>query len=476
MSYNLNDYFQLGLDSESMPQNSLVMNTIRTPVNTQSGRDGLSKITFKIPKIGMLTGDSMITVQFIENGTPAFNSGDVTPNFISGALGCIERARLLVDNKVLTDLERPSMLEIPKMYSEKTENEVSQFSNKFLATQFQTNVNEETGNERFNIKKTRYLSAADQTTDTQNTVRNRITSQANSKVYGIHLKHLGAEFLENQSLPVFLLGDREMVLELFFYKDCREYIVSGTSTAGQLVASSVVVNYPLCELVTTHIQLPDDTQANEIANLQSNPVAYPLHDNYVVKSNFTTLALNVAQAQKTFRINAQNRELHKLLMVHNPDLSTYDGTNRVVANQRAITLGNITFQMKSNGLNLYERPITNPSILYQQTTYAHNGMALKLPYNSFHVNNRVNAIPQNTQTCYLSYRGTQHYLAIDFKNGNGGVFGGGTVQKQAMEIDYEAITRVAANPTQPSTQFDVLFYLTVSKMLTIGSRTVEISF
>ncbi len=477
MSYNLNDYFQLGLDSEAMPQNSLVMNTIRTPVNTQSGRDGLSKVTFKIPKIGMLTGDSMVSVQFIENVAPGFTSGDATPNFISGALGCIERARLLVDNKVLTDLERPSMLEIPKIYSESTENEVAQFSNKFLGTQFQTNVSPESGNERFNFKKTRYLSAANEATDTQNTIRNRITTQGNSKVYGIHLKHLGAQFLENDSLPVFLLGAREMVLELFFYRDCREYIVSGTSTADQLAEATIAVNYPLCELITTHIQLPDDVQAAEIANLQSNPVSYPLHDNYVVKSNFTTRAINATPGQqKTFRINAQNRELHKLLMVHNPDLSTYDGTNRVVANQRAISLGNIIFQMKSNGLNLYERPITNSSILYQQTTYAHNGMALKLPYTSFHCNNRINAIPQSTQTLYLSYRGTQHYLAIDFKNGNGGVFGGGTVQKQAMEIDYEAITRVAANPTQPSTQFDVLFYLTVSKMLTIGSRSVEISF
>ena len=42
MAYNLNDYFQLGLDSEATPQNSLVMNTIRTPVDVQSGRSGLS--------------------------------------------------------------------------------------------------------------------------------------------------------------------------------------------------------------------------------------------------------------------------------------------------------------------------------------------------------------------------------------------------------------------------------------------------
>lgn len=477
MSYSLNDYFQLGLDSEAQPQNSLVMNTIRSPVNTQSGRDGLSKVTFKMPKIGMLTGDSMVTVQFIENGTPAYGSGNATPNFISGALGCIERARLLVDNKVLTDLERPSMLEIPKMYSERTENEVAEFSNKFLATQFQTNVSAASGEERFNFKKTRYFTDAVETNpNITNTIRNRISSQANSKVYGLHLKHLGAQFLENESLPVFLLGDRELVLELFFYTDCREYVVTGPGTADQLTASSVQVNYPLVELVTTHIQLPDEVQANEIANLASNPVSYPLHDNYVVKSNITTGVINTFTTQKTFRINAQNRELHKLLMVHSPLIANSDGTNRTVANQQALALGDVSFQMKSNGLNVYERPVTNPSILYQQTTYAHNGMALKLPYGSFHVNNRQNSIPQSAQHLYATYRGTQHYLAIDFKNGNGGVFGGGSVQKQAMEIDYEVIARSGANPNQASGQFDVLFYLEVSKMLTIGQRSIDISF
>jgi len=107
MAYNINDYFQLGMDSEAMEQNSLVMNTIRTPVDTQSGRTGLSKTTFKIPKIGFLTGDSMLTLQFVNNGG---TNSNVTPNFVTGALGCIERVRLLIDNKELTNLELPSLL------------------------------------------------------------------------------------------------------------------------------------------------------------------------------------------------------------------------------------------------------------------------------------------------------------------------------------------------------------------------------
>ena len=103
-------------------------------------------------------------------------------------------------------------------------------------------------------------------------------------------------------------------------------------------------------------------------------------------------------------------------------------------------------------------------------------MALKLPYNAYQVVDRTAQIPQGTETLYTNYRGTQHYLAIDFQNGNAGVFGAGSVQKTAMEIEYKTTPRVATNPVQENRQYDTNFYLSVSKMLSIGARNVEISF
>jgi len=469
MSYNLNDFLQLGMDSEATPVNSLVMNTIRTPLDVQSGRAGLSKVTFKVPKNGLLTADSMISLQFIQNTAVTSNA---TPNFVSGALGCIERARLVIDNKVVTDLERPSLLEIPKTYSRKTQNEVSEFEYKFLANQFQTGVDNDTGEEEFDVSKTRYFITDDDTADSQNVVRYRVGNEDGSRVYGIHLKNLGMEFLEQDSLPVFLLGNREMIIELFFYKDCREYLVA---TEGTLNADSYQVNYPLVELVTTHVQLPDEIQAEQLAMLREKPFMYPLLDNYLVKGTLTTGAVGT-KTSTTYRVNAQNREVHKLLITQSEISSNISSNQRVVANQQAVATGDIELQIKSNGLNLYERPIVNQSLIFQQTTYAHDGMALKFPYHAFNVNARGDVMPQSDQHLYENYRGTQHYLAIDFGNGNGGVFGGGSVQKQAMEIEYSTTPRSAALPNQENRQFDTNFYLTVSKMLTIGANRVEVSF
>jgi len=469
MAYNVNDYFQLGMDSEAMETNSLVMNTIRTPVDSQSGRSGLSRVAFKVPKVGFLTADSMITLQFVNNGG---TNSNVTPNFVTGALGCIERVRILIDNKELTNLENPSLLEIPKMYSRNTENEVAQFNTKFLANQFQTKCNKDEGEEEFDIAKTRYFSDENENNDVQNVVRYRPSAEATSHVYGLHLKQLGAQFLEQKSLPVFLLGSREMVIEVYFKTDCREYLVA---TQGTLSEADYAVNYPNVELVTTHIQIPDEVQAQEIANLASQPLNYPLLDNYLVKGSYLTPAVNTPK-EEIYRVNAQNRELHKLLMCQTDIKANITGNSRVVANQKAVTLGDVRLQIKENGLNLYERPITNPSILYQQTTYAHNGMALKLPYNSYHVDNRTGQIPQSDQTLYLDYRGTQQYVAVDFSNGNGGVYGGGTIMRQAMEVEYQATPRTTTNPDQVARQINTNFYLEVSKMLSLGARNVEISF
>ena len=103
-------------------------------------------------------------------------------------------------------------------------------------------------------------------------------------------------------------------------------------------------------------------------------------------------------------------------------------------------------------------------------------MALKLPYGAYRVDSRTAEIPQSDQHLYANYRGNCHYLAVDFTNGNGGVFGGGSVQKTAMEVEYAVTPRTTLKPVQNNRQLDANIYITCSKLLTIGSTKVEISF
>ncbi len=99
MSLDLNDYFSLGLESTNQPiENAGMINVFRTPVDTSSAN--LNRVTFKFPKTGLLTADSMITLQFIRSDSSTAQS-DLTPNFVNGAIGAIKRTRILINNKTI---------------------------------------------------------------------------------------------------------------------------------------------------------------------------------------------------------------------------------------------------------------------------------------------------------------------------------------------------------------------------------------
>ena len=199
MSVNLKRLFLiLDLNPQiNQLKNAGMINVFRTPVDSSS--TNLNRVSFKFPKTGLLTGDSMITLQFVLSDSAAATS-NLTPNLVNGAIGAIKRTRILVDNKVLVDLERPSLPEVVKMYSRNTQVELSEKEYKLMGNQFKTQTNSD-GTEGFNTAETRLIQ--DKSTAAVSFTKNKILQEATSKVYGIPLKHLGADFLEQSSLPVF---------------------------------------------------------------------------------------------------------------------------------------------------------------------------------------------------------------------------------------------------------------------------------
>jgi len=469
MSLDLTEYFNLGIESTNQPvEDAGLINVFRTPVDTSS--KNLNRITFKVPKTGMLTGDSMITLQMVLSDTTA-TASNATVNLVNGAVGAIKRTKILIDNKTLVDLERPGLPEVVKLYSRNTQVELSEKQYKLMGNQFRTKIDED-GSENFDTKNTRILTK--EGTNNVSIPKNIILHENNSKVYGIPLKYLGADFLEAASLPVFLLGNREMIIEIEFHSDCREYAVDVTGAA--LTANQIEINVANAELVSTHIMLPSAVEAQEIANLRRQPAQYPLLDTYLVKGVVDTSSTTIGtEKDETYRINFQNREVHNLLMASVAPVPT---SKRITANQFATSMGDEKLQLKINGLNLFDRPITSQPLIYQLTTYSEDGRTLKVPRTAWSVDNNtelaMNAPTYNTDL-YNDYRGGFHYVKVDFSNSNAGVFGSGTIMKTAAEIDYNITPRVGANPNQ-TVKNDMLFYPTISKLLSIGANEVNISY
>lgn len=477
MSVSLQNYFQLGLDSTNNPVNQSLQNTIITPVDTKSSH--LNRVSFKVPKIGMLTSDSFVQVQFTNAAGVVANNSQASVNFVNGALGSVKRFRLIMGNKVLTDLENPSLLAVNDLYSQNTQQQLIDYHYHLMGNQFKTLARSD-GVEEF-ARNTRLR--IDHTNTHFNMDKNQIGIASDSNVYALPLRHLGAAFLNSSALPVFLMGDREIVIEITFHDDCREYVVDSTGTIGG--ATDFGVNLDRVQLVSTHIMLNDALEQQERMAMAKKPIQYPLLDQYVVKgSTGTTPAVNTALTN-TYRINLQNRELHGICRV-NKALSP-DGSNRIVANQSSISLGDQKVLIRSNGLNVFDRPVENDSLLYQLSTYYNHGQTLKVPFGAWSQNKQSVYI---TQTIPAALGGTQvnsgltnnylgrfNYQGVDFENGNSNVvFGSGVIQKQTLEYEITLTPRTAANPKQDATQFEVLFYVAVSKLLTIGASNIQVSF
>ena len=452
---DLKSYFKLGLDSTNdATEQAGLINTIRTPVDTQSRQ--LNRVTFKVPKMGMLTADSHINLRFT---TTSDYSG---LNIMNGALGAVQRFRVLVGNKVLTDIERPALLENVKLYSSRTLSHLLDFEKMLIGNSLDLKVDKDDGNFILGDNGTAII---DDSGDV-NIQSQYFETAGNGKTFGLPLRMLGASFLETASLPVFLLGSRDMIIEITFEDDARQYGIGAGMGKDTLKVDLVNV-----ELITTHVMLDEQMESDQIQALAKSPAMYPLIDTYLIKGVLPAGA-NGTKATNLYRLNIQNREVHRILMATPPLVGNL---NEFFGNQVAQACGDEELQVKANGLNVFDRPITNSATIYQLLNYYNGGLSLKVPFQVF--NGTEYATTQQSSNADMSEMlGSQHYIGLDFKNGNNGIQGSGTVMTSALEVEYSTTPNNGSGENDQKDAHDVFFYVSFSKMLQIGQNMINVSF
>lgn len=453
---DIKSYFKLGLDStDDAGEEAGLINTIRTPVDTQSSQ--LNRVTFKVPKIGMLTADSHINLRFTST------KNYVGLNILNGALGAIQRFRVLVGNRVLTDIERPALLENVKLYSSRTLTHLMDFERKFIGNSFNIETDKDDGD--FILGD--YGNAV--VDDNSDVVMQQqyILASGECKTFALPLRMLGASFLETASLPVFLLGSREMIIEITFEDDCRQYAIQAQVTGKD----DVKVDLPNVELITTHVMLNENTEMEQMADLKTKAADYPLIDTYLIKGVLPAGA-NGTKATNLYRLNIQNREVHRVLMAMPQLVGSH---NNLLGNQKSDSVGDESLQVKVNGLQIFERPVSNPATIYQLLNYYNGGLSLKVPYQVFNGTEYSNTA-MDFNPDFNELLGTQHYIGLDFKNGNNGIQGSGTVMTEALQVEYTNTPNNGSTLDNQRLAHDVFFYVSFSKMLTIGANMINVSF
>lgn len=467
----LNRYFSLGLTNEDDPiEDDIVMNTIRTPPNTKSS--SFNRVIFEIPKVGLLTKDSGIMIQPRVSASSTNTSSNIALNIVNGVLGCVKRATLNIDGKELTNIENPSLVETNRLYSRNTPARMFDYQNVVLGSAFSV-VNLSEGFKTATSEGVEILDSE------QSVVRhskgdtfvckNGLTTSANNK-YMIPLHMLGMSFLRHSALPVHLMKARDIVLEIEFDSDCRNWAFNGEGTP--LVAADCEVNLDACELITTHIQQSEELEQMLFDELKESSRVYDLMETYLIKQSMVNNAVGTA-TNSLVRLNLQNRELQKILQCQVP--TSADGANPV-CNQVSESLGDISLNHRSNGTFIFDRRVSNNAQQFYLNSSYNEDRGLKVSNNAWS-QTKLQADGQlvSTEKDFTSYCGRFNYIGVNYRNGNDGVFGAGVVQTTPLEIHYDSTARKAANPNQAGER-DLNFFVSVSKRLVITQNSVAMTF
>lgn len=473
MSVELNRFFNLEVDEvEDAPLQQSLLTTIRTPI--EASNPNTNSVFIKIPKIGLLTSDSMVTFR-IKAASALANNARV--NLLNGALGAIRRFTLRIDNKILSDIEKPSYMVTQALYSQNSVSKISCLHHYLFGCNTRVTVDKESGIERPDVRCGMVVSYDIATELPTITAQEFLVSETAEENYrfGVPLSFLGATWLANNNLPMFLMKDREVILEIQFEHDAREYL-SGTDP---LELAYCQVDLPTVELVSTHILQDEELERGMMAQIKKQPFKYAMLDSYLVKNVMSGLSLDVEKTE-TYRINLQGRELHSMLLAFRdtaPPTHSTVGTFKIwTANQGSDCLGNEEYLLKMNGRNVFERPVNSQALIYFLTQLYNKGASTqvsKLMYTCDE--NMVSNAAYNTDIYNRDLRGLCHWVGFDFENGNNVVFGSGVAQVAPLEIQLSVTPRVINFPNQTSNH-EVLSYMTISKLLSIGAGSVAITF
>ena len=493
MALDLSQYFRLGLTSENIPITDELFTTIRTAPDSKTTNISGGRVIFKLPTNGMITRESVICFQPVKS---ALYAPRCVLNPINGILGAIKRCTFKLNGKTLQDLELPSYNQTAKFYATHTPQGVVDYHQFLYGCGFKSGIRDYDGIEEFEFG---YSASQKAGKGGQDLAKFLIGGGVGTaRKYSIPLTALGISFLTLQNIPAFMFKSGTMTIELEFHEDCREYVISnGTlDDANALASDTVTINLDSCELVTTHILLSEQTEKSQMQMLMETKAGmpFPFIDEYLVRGVYQKGALNNSQDNQ-YRLNTQNRQLHKILMAWKrstvPENNPVGGRSVYAANQASNSPGDInSLQVKMNGFNVFQIPISSPVMVYYLNSLWNNGSAFKVSplqyrYDSY-IQNMGDGIEGEDAAYERAMMGRMFYLGLDFTNGNTDAlgqpvpYGSGVLQKTALDIDMTWTGVAPANqslPDQTGAADELLTYLQVAKLLTImADGTVNITF
>jgi hypothetical protein len=401
---------------------------------------------FKVSNTGFLDGTSMITFKLKKSATAT--AGDrLRVNLWNGALGSIKSATMKVG-----DFEIVNTQGLDRIATLRHMNKPQATRNDLLGFYLGNNLNVHVDPVKGNANDQGGDRSVGQIRPTNDSgiffgrqdngvgalVRNLsiTTNAALNEKYGIPLYML-FPCLENRQLPLFLFQDYPVILEIEF-NECSAYVNNVANYAGLYASNNTDILIDSPKLVVDYV-LPPSSVINSYLSqtaAQGYRFEYP-KINRVIKT-LPAGSDNVVQ-EVEHRLGQEGREIHKIYQIKrygSGDDPLKAALGKKILLDQSIDGGMIEeYNLEINGRDVFHDYIYNNASQYNKISMTLDEGKLYCPRSMFYtdVNSQWAAISNQT----AGLRGNWKPLAIDLRNGNDSIVGGGTPVMRGSQVVFK---------------------------------------
>lgn len=427
-----------------------MINEIRTeevePLTQQT--DNTRTFKFKITNVGFLDGTSMLTFKLKKSSSAG--AGDrLRVNLWNGGLGAIDSAVMRVGDYEVVNTQGLSRIQTLR-HLNKTQAVRNDLFGFYLGNSLKTQVATVAGSANdFGADRgvgqirvdtfTSGINFGQQNDGTNAVVRDLsiVTDSTKNEKYGIPLYML-FPCLENRQLPLFLFQDYPVHLEVTFAEASTYVNNLGRPAADGYVArdSDILIDQP--KLVVDYVLPPTEITNQFIDQVQGDGYRfeYP-RINRVIKT--IPAATNNVEQEVEHRLGQEGREVHQIYQLKRYSAGTDPLRGAVLGNK--VLLGQKIdgsmieeYNVEVNGNDVFTQHIYNNASQYNKVSQCLDS-PLYCPRSMYYtdVNSQSSAISNQTE----GLKGVWKPLAIDLRNGNPSIVGGGTPITRGSQLVFK---------------------------------------
>lgn len=399
---------------------------------------------FRLHNTGFMDSTSMLTFKLVKSSSAG--GGDrLRPNLWNGVLGGIESAIMTCGDFIISETQKVNEIATLR-HLNKSQTVRNDLYGHYLGSNLKLFIDSTNGtSDNFNgadrakgqIRNSIQsgLDYGQQNDGSSSGIRNKsiVTNKSNCDKYGIPLYMLFPA-LENRQLPLFLMKDYPIILEINF-KEPSEYI-NNLANHPSYKANDTDVEIHDCKLVVDYILPPASVLSKyeeQTAKEGGYRFEYPKFS--LVKKALPAMTGSRVQQEVEHRLGQENKEVHCVYQLKQfTGAKTSNVADKILLEQRIDGADTEEFNVEINGEDVYRDFVFNCASQYNELEQCLDE-PLKVPRSMYF--NDCNTAISHLSCLQSGLTSVYKPLGCDLRNGTQLINGGGTIVQQGSPLVFK---------------------------------------